>query len=591
MSSTRACASSTIASIRAPSRSVRVRRRLLLVPIVLIVALAALTAVLLPPVALAPAPATFTLSWPVVRGAFHVHSHRSDGTGTLDEIAAAAAAAGLQFVIITDHGNGLRDPEPPSYRSGVLSLDGVEISTDLGHFAALGLPRAPYPIAGHPRDVIDDVHRLGGFGFAAHPGSPKPALHWGDWDAPIDGLEWLNADSEWRDELWGSLGRGILTYWFRPAETLAGLLDRPTAVLQQWDRLAVTRRVSGIAGADAHARLGYREATEPYEDRVLARAPSYQASFEAFVNHVVLDGPFVGDAVIDAATLLAGLRAGRIFTSIDGIAKLSAFEAKATTAGGFARPGEYLEPAGPVAIDARIAAPEGTTLVLLKDGAPIYDSVGPAMRLDVGDQPGAYRVEARLPRSLTRSTVPWLLTNPIYVGLRAAHARAAAPAPAPPVTSRAGVATALWRAEAGDGSTSALTPSTLADGTPALEWRFSLAGGPRAEQYAAIHFPVEQHLAAFDRLQFRVQSDRPHRLWVQIRAPGADGGERWGRTFYVDDTLREVELRFGEFRPFGRNSERPPLDRMDSVLFVIDTLNTLPGTAGILRFPDLWLAK
>jgi len=27
------------------------------------------------------------------------------------------------------------------------------------------------------------------------------------------------------------------------------------------------------------------------------------------------------------------------------------------------------------------------------------------------------------------------------------------------------------------------------------------------------------------------------------------------------------------------------------VLFVIDTLNTLPETSGVLRFPDLWLAK
>ena len=439
--------------------------------------------------------------------------------------------------------------------------------------------------------MIDDVHRLGGFGFAAHPGSPKPELDWGDWGAPIDGLEWLNADSEWRDELWRSLGGGLLTYWLRPAETLASLLDRPTAVLQQWDRLALTRRAAGIAGADAHARLGYRQAAEPYQDRVLARAPSYRASFEAFVNHVVLDGPFTGDARVDAATLLAALREGRLFTSIDGIAKLSAFEVKATTGGGFARPGEYLEPAGPVAIEARIAAPEGTTLVLLKDGAPIYDSIGPAMRLDVGEQPGAYRIEARLPRSLTRSSVPWLLTNPIYVGLRGAHARASTVAASPPVTTRTGFATERWRAEAEERSTSVLTPGTLADGTPALEWRFSLAGGPRAEQYAAIHFPVDQHLAGHDRIQFRVQSDRPHRLWVQIRAPGEGGGERWGRTFYVDNTLRAVEFRFSEFRPFGRYGDRPSLDRMDSVLFVIDTLNTLPGTSGVLRFPDLWLAK
>ena len=35
---------------------------------------------------------------------------------------------------------------------------------------------------------------------------PEPELAWTDWRAPIDGIEWLNADSEWRDE--GSAGPG-----------------------------------------------------------------------------------------------------------------------------------------------------------------------------------------------------------------------------------------------------------------------------------------------------------------------------------------------------------------------------------------------
>jgi len=38
----------------------------------------------------------------VVPGAYHVHTTRSDGTGTADQVAAAAARAGLRFVIFTD---------------------------------------------------------------------------------------------------------------------------------------------------------------------------------------------------------------------------------------------------------------------------------------------------------------------------------------------------------------------------------------------------------------------------------------------------------------------------------------------------------
>ena len=69
--------------------------------------LAAVTPQLPPPSAATPAP-----HWPTngmtVRGAYHVHSTVSDGTGSIDEIAAAAARAGLQFVILTDHGDGTR---------------------------------------------------------------------------------------------------------------------------------------------------------------------------------------------------------------------------------------------------------------------------------------------------------------------------------------------------------------------------------------------------------------------------------------------------------------------------------------------------
>ena len=40
------------------------------------------------------------------RGAFHVHSVKSDGGGTVAEIATAARSANLDFVILTDHGDG-----------------------------------------------------------------------------------------------------------------------------------------------------------------------------------------------------------------------------------------------------------------------------------------------------------------------------------------------------------------------------------------------------------------------------------------------------------------------------------------------------
>ena len=86
-----------------------------------------------------------------IRGAIHVHTRRSDGTGTVDDVAAAARRAGLQFVIFTDHGDGTRGSDTPVYRYGVLCIDAVEISTNGGHVVALGLPQSEFPLAGEAR--------------------------------------------------------------------------------------------------------------------------------------------------------------------------------------------------------------------------------------------------------------------------------------------------------------------------------------------------------------------------------------------------------------------------------------------------------
>ncbi len=88
---------------------------------------------ILPPAALETGRLTPEPAGAIVRGAYHIHSVRSDGSGTVDSIAAAAARAGLQFIILTDHGDGTRTPDPPSYRSGVLTIDAVELNTTGGH--------------------------------------------------------------------------------------------------------------------------------------------------------------------------------------------------------------------------------------------------------------------------------------------------------------------------------------------------------------------------------------------------------------------------------------------------------------------------
>jgi hypothetical protein len=75
-----------------------------------------------------------------VRGVFHVHSRLSDGHGTVEEVALAAKAAGLSFVVMADH-----NPDfipKPEYVQGVLIISAAEWSTPHGHVVGLGMNRA-----------------------------------------------------------------------------------------------------------------------------------------------------------------------------------------------------------------------------------------------------------------------------------------------------------------------------------------------------------------------------------------------------------------------------------------------------------------
>ena len=530
-----------------------------------------------------------------VRGAFHIHSNRSDGSGSVEAIAAAASAAGLQFIILTDHGDGTRIPDPPAYRSGVLVLDGIELNTTGGHYAVIGMPASPYPLAGTAEDVIEDVRRLGGFGVAAHPGSPRPSLSWRNWTAAIDGLEWINADSEWRDEPRLPIARALLTYLIRAPESMATLLDRPAAVLQQWDSLSRSRHVVGLAGADAHARLALRERGDSDRETLHVRLPGYEASFRTFSNHVGLDAPLSGDAATDAKRLLDAIRGGRTYSVIDALATPGSLTFTATSGPRTAQPGDALPIEGEVMLRAAVSAPPGTTIVLLRDGQRIREVTDGVLEVNGGTGPAAYRVEVYTARAPGGPTVPWIVSNPIYAGIVSPPIVAATFAEP---MSRIPARTAEAAGESGPRDTSNVAAIVVSDvlsrtfaGEPGIDWTFALAGGPATGQFAATSLPVSGGLAAFERVRFVVSSTTPMRVWVQLRAP-VGNTERWGATFYTDTQPRTIDVAFARFNAIGvTSSPQPPLERVDSLLFVVDTLNTLPGTKGKLTISEVGFVK
>ncbi len=219
-----------------------------------------------------------------LRGVYHVHTTRSDGRGTADEIAAAAAADGLDFVVVTDHNV---TPRAPEYRDGVLLVYGDEQSAAAGHRVLL---------PGSGRTYV----------FWAHPGNRR--VPWTDWSAPADGLEIASADDMWRDALrppWLRLARAAIDFPAAPIEATLQLAEREGRVLDRYDDLVAQRgRLSALCAVDAHG------------------LPPYRTAFALLQLHLP-DFRLRHDAAADALALADALAGGRFYCGLDGFADAS----------------------------------------------------------------------------------------------------------------------------------------------------------------------------------------------------------------------------------------------------------------------------
>lgn len=530
-------------------------------------------------------------------GAFHVHTNRSDGRSSPDDVAAAAARAGLRFVVFTDHGDATRRPDPPTYRSGVLCLDAVEISTDDGHLIAMGLPEAPYPLAGEARDVLEDVHRMGGIGVAAHPDSPRQSLQWRDWRAPIDGVELLNLDTAWRVHVaqggWRAARQAITalsTYLVRPEETIAGMIrDRPD-LPARLSEVARGRRVSVFAGVDAHARLALRDG-EPGDNRWTLALPGYETVFRTLAMRVRPVEPWSGDAGHDAAQLLAALRDGRSYAVLDAVLSPPAFQFSATGGRTTIADGGDGVADGPTSLVVRTNAPPTfTTTVWRDDTVLVRQPASPELTLDAPPGPGVFRAEVRA--TDRPFGPPWILSNTIV--LRAPTAQATAPARAGADRPAAARRVLFDDRTAGGWATEAAPDSRVAfDIARALDRRelrvrFGLPGGAVYGQYAALVVSLGEALDSSSRtLRFTVRGERPMRLSVQLRAPTGGDGLRWRRSTFVDAAPRTIELPFDDFRAVGDAPGPVALDTIRAILFVVDQVNTSPGASGRFWLSDV----
>ena len=369
-------------------------------------------------------------------GALHIHSTYSDGAGTVEEVAAAANRAGLDFVILCDHSSlSAHTDGKDGWHGRTLVLVGTEITTDAGHLLALGVPDSFLPAPHDAEPAQAAIQNSGGLGFVALPCDLKD--HWRDFGRMADGigLEVFNLSAIARTKINLPV---LAEVWRRynsrePQRAFHLVAARPAPELKLWDTLTAppepgqpARRVVGIASLDAHAVMKFGGRSYPF--------PTYEETFRTLRTHLVTTGPLsfgeTGNpqaaAESDGALVYSALARGHCYMAYDNYADPTGFTFEARPAGSAtseapaALMGDTVEfPGGTEGLTLSAQTPRTRSLVrLYRNGVLIAAARGGRLDFAV-KSPGVYRIEVYLYKrrigSICFGAKPWIFSNPLYV--------------------------------------------------------------------------------------------------------------------------------------------------------------------------------
>ncbi|HEX7317223.1 MAG TPA: CehA/McbA family metallohydrolase [Pyrinomonadaceae bacterium] len=312
-------------------------------------------------------------------GDMHMHTVHSDGDWTVRGLVAAARAAGLDFIFVTDHNTASHHAEVEEANDGPrqpLVMRGEEITTYGGHTNAWGLPpggwvdfRVRPGDDARMREVVARAHRLGALISVNHPFALCGGCDWSYREA----LKEFDAVEVWNGE-WDATDESALKMW-------DGLLRRGL-------------RPTAVASSDTHR-----------EQNPVGRPTTRVAA--------------VG---LTQATLLDSIRRGRVYLTAEAGRPLVSFEAWARGGVGDARslPGDEMRLAAPGTllffVGVRDTPPGATASLVTQAGVSRtvpFDSGPNAVptKIEVEcERDGYYRLEVR-----DKSGAMLALTNPIYV--------------------------------------------------------------------------------------------------------------------------------------------------------------------------------
>jgi hypothetical protein len=340
------------------------------------------------------------------------------------------------------------------------------------------------------------------------------------------------------------VGAGLRTF-IRAPETIASLFES-TRVPARPNGVADGEPMFSLAALDAHARFG--SDSNGARRGAALHLPSYSSLFRTVAQAVPIERPLTGDAPADSQLILNAIHDRRSYTIVRGFADVLV----------------------PIRFDARNGeAPTGE----VSGVTDATVSVTPVA-------PGRFRLEARI----AGHQFPWLVSDVMDVRALLVSLPGSAPpeniTPSPSGTGPV-VPPSDWRIE--KDATSSATIHTPDD---RLVLSYQLGAGEPAGQYVALSAPAGAD--PIERIEFAASARAPMRISLQVRVAGGPDGQRWGRSIYVDETTQSISVRLSDLQPIDRRTAlRPVVARVQSVLVVIDTVNTRTGSAGELRLRNV----
>jgi hypothetical protein len=355
-------------------------------------------------------------------GVINVHSSRSSGSGSVNEIIEQAQAAELDFISITDLNLFEQEPEDHQYHDKLLVMYDGQYSYLNSRLLYLGA-KNKLALSGPSRSQAHLSNRLDlnsstetdGFLILSHPF--KKGYSWkGEFPRGLHGIEILNLRQIWQDVwlndtlsfLWT-----VILYPFNQNLAFIRLFEIPNREFQLWDELTSQRKTVGLAGSAAKSKI-----------RILGQdigLPRYKTLFGIVRNHVLLRSELTGEKKSDYKKIISALRAGHFYMSLDVLANPKGFIAKIVDdtpnphiMGSEVRLTKNQELV--VVLPSEPLVPFET--VIYKDGKKVMASNSTETRLRL-HEPGVYRAVIRViptfPLPDGKKWIPWIFTNPFYV--------------------------------------------------------------------------------------------------------------------------------------------------------------------------------